>query len=73
MPNYQISRKAVQWEPSCCMRTDRRTDIKPTVAFRNLTNAPNSSLLSLDQNNLICANLHVSNMQREYPYYTELH
>jgi hypothetical protein len=55
------------------MRTDRRTDMKPIVAFRNLRNAPNNSLLSLDQNNLVCANLHVSNMQREYPYYTELH
>ena len=51
-----------------------RTDMKPVVAFRNLTNAPNNSLLSLDQNNLICANLHdVSNMERQYSYYTELH
>jgi len=51
-----------------------RTDMKPIVAFRNLTNKPNNSLLSLDRNNFICANLHVvSNMEREYPYYTELH
>jgi hypothetical protein len=70
MPNYQISRKSVQWEPSCCIRTD----MKPIVAFRNLTIAPNNSLLSLDQNNLICDNLHVvSNMERQYPYCTELH
>jgi len=23
---YQISRKSIQWEPSCSMRNDRRTD-----------------------------------------------
>jgi hypothetical protein len=34
---YQISWKSVQWEPSCSMRTDMA---KPTVAFRNFTNAP---------------------------------
>jgi hypothetical protein len=25
IPKYQISRKCVQWEPSCSMRTDRQT------------------------------------------------
>jgi hypothetical protein len=56
------------------LHVDRWTDMKPIVAFHNLTNAPNNSLLSLDQNNLLCANLHVfSNMVREYPNYTELH
>jgi len=25
IPKYQISRKSVQWEPSCSMRTDKRT------------------------------------------------
>jgi hypothetical protein len=25
-PQYQISRKFVQWEPLCYMRTDRRKD-----------------------------------------------
>jgi hypothetical protein len=36
----QVSRKFVQWEPCCCMRTDRRTDMTK-VAFRNFANAPN--------------------------------
>ena len=35
--NYQISRKFVQWEPSCCMRTDMK---KVIVPFRNVTRAP---------------------------------
>jgi hypothetical protein len=38
---YQISLKSLQWEPSCSMRTDGRTDMtKLTVAFRNFANAP---------------------------------
>ena len=37
---YQISWKSVQWEPSCSMRTDGRTDMtKLIVAFRNFANA----------------------------------
>jgi hypothetical protein len=42
---YQISRKSVQWESSCFMRIDGRTD-RPThmtkliVAFRNFAKAP---------------------------------
>jgi len=28
---YQISRKSVQLEPSCCMRTDGQTDIETEV------------------------------------------
>jgi len=40
MHKYKISRKPVQWEPSCSMRTYRQTDIhtdmaKLTVAFHN--------------------------------------
>ena len=44
-----MSLKSVQWEPSCSMRIDRRTDrqkdgqtetSKLTVAFRNFANAP---------------------------------
>ena len=36
----QISRKSVQWESSCFMRTDRRTGMsKLAVAFRNFANA----------------------------------
>ena len=37
---YQISRKSVQWEPSCCIRTDRQNMAKLIVAFRNFANAP---------------------------------
>ena len=37
---YQISWKSVQWEPSCSMRTDGRTDMmKLMVVFRNFGNA----------------------------------
>ena len=42
---YQISRKSAQWEPSCSMRADDRTDgqadmTKLIVAFRNFVNRP---------------------------------
>ena len=38
---YQISWKFVHGELSCCMRTDRRTDMtKLIVAFYNFANAP---------------------------------
>jgi hypothetical protein len=41
---HQISWKSVQWEPSCSMRTDGRTDMtKLTVAFRNFANAPKNN------------------------------
>ena len=41
---YKISCKSVQWEPSCCMRSDGQTDMtKLTVAFRNLANSFRSS------------------------------
>ena len=41
---YQTSWKPVQWEPSCSMRTDRRTDMaKLIVAFPNFANAPKNS------------------------------
>ena len=36
---YQISWKSVQWEPSCFMRKDGRTDMKLIVAFRNFANS----------------------------------
>jgi len=37
---YRISLKSVQWEPSCSVRTDGRTDItKLKVAFRKFANA----------------------------------
>jgi len=38
---YNISRKSVQWEPSCSIRTDGRTDMTQLiVAFRGFANAP---------------------------------
>jgi hypothetical protein len=36
---YQISRKSVQWEPSCSMRTETDTT-KLIVAFRNFAKQP---------------------------------
>jgi hypothetical protein len=49
---YLIWQKSVQWEPSCCMRTDSRTDgqtstTKLKVAFRNLANAPKKTINAL--------------------------
>jgi hypothetical protein len=40
---YQISCKALQWEPSCSIRT-RMTRL--TVAFRNFVKAPKKTLLN---------------------------
>ena len=45
MLKYQISRKSMQWVPSCSLRTDRRTegrtDITKLIAvFRTFANAP---------------------------------
>ena len=38
---YQILYKSVEWEPNCCMRTDRQTDMSTLiVTFRNFANAP---------------------------------
>jgi hypothetical protein len=43
---YQISRKSVQWEPSCSMRTDRQSDTTNLiVASRNFANAPSKHVL----------------------------
>ena len=42
---YKISRKSVQWEPSCFMRADGRTDMtKLIVAFLNFANAPKKDI-----------------------------
>jgi hypothetical protein len=39
--NIRFLSKSVQWEPSCCMRTDGQTDMtKLIVAFLNFANAP---------------------------------
>jgi hypothetical protein len=48
---YQIFWKSVQWEPSCSMRRNRRTDrqtytTKLIVAFRNFYNEPKTSTVT---------------------------
>ena len=41
---YQISRKFIQWKPSCSMRTEGRTGMtKLIVAFRNFAKAPKNA------------------------------
>jgi hypothetical protein len=42
---HQISRKSVQWEPSCSMRTDRQTNGRDDAKsfFQNFANAPKKS------------------------------
>jgi hypothetical protein len=49
---HQISRQSVQWESSCSMRTDEKTEMaKLIVAFRNFINAPkNRAHFSVPQN-----------------------
>jgi hypothetical protein len=49
---YQISRKSVQWEPSCSMRTDGQTNTqtnmaKLTATFRNVANAPKKGFVQI--------------------------
>jgi len=45
-PQYQISRKSVQWEQGCYMRMEGRTEdmTKVVVAFRNDENAPENGI-----------------------------
>jgi hypothetical protein len=43
---YQIPRESVQWETSCSLRTDGRTDMtKLLVALGNFVNAPKNLIL----------------------------
>jgi hypothetical protein len=69
---YQISWKSVQWEPSCFMRTDGRTDMMNLiVAFRNfrrrlITTVTSLPYLSLTANPL---DLHWSSSL----FYSRLH
>ena len=43
--DIKFSWKSVQWEPSCSMRTDGRTNMtKLTVAFRNIANPPTHNI-----------------------------
>jgi hypothetical protein len=52
MMKYKISWNSVQWEPSCSMRTDWRTDMtKLIVALRNFTNALKNGKLWLNKGN----------------------
>jgi hypothetical protein len=45
--NARILRKSAQWEPSCCMRTDIRTDRRDDAnsRFRNFADAPKNDVL----------------------------
>jgi hypothetical protein len=48
---YHISCKSIQCEPSCSMRTDRRTDRhekKLIIAFRSFAKAPNKTRLEME-------------------------
>ena len=47
IPKYPISKKSVQWEPSCSMRTDRHDEV--IVAFRNF------AVLRLDNPEKYCS------------------
>jgi hypothetical protein len=46
---YKISRKSVQWEPSCYVRTEERTGglDKSVVSFRNFANTPGNGTFSI--------------------------
>ena len=49
---YEIFIKnSVQWEPSCSMRADGRTDMtKLIIAFRNFENAPKTHTIEIHKN-----------------------
>ena len=49
-PECQISSKSAQWEPSCSVRTDGRTD---RVAFRNFANSPMIRILIICDDNCL--------------------
>ena len=46
---YQVLPKSGQWEPSCCMRTDRRAAdmTKVIVALRNFAKAPKKLIITV--------------------------
>jgi hypothetical protein len=51
MLKYQILWKSLQWEPSCFMWTDRRTDMtKQIVASWNFANAPTAACVTAVRN-----------------------
>ena len=44
LSHIKFLRKSVEWEPSCFMRTEGRTDMKKLiVTFQNLAKAPKST------------------------------
>ena len=52
---YQISWKSVQWESSCYIQTDGRTDRQDLiVAFRNFANASKNQYLNPDVPHKVC-------------------
>jgi hypothetical protein len=57
---YKVLRKSVQWEPSCSMRTDRRTDMaKLIVAFLNFVNAPKKCYRTVEHPRMVKRLLHI--------------
>jgi hypothetical protein len=58
---YKISWKSFQWEQSCSVRTDRRTDMtKLIVALRNFAKAPKNTCLCTNDFCRIVSSLSVS-------------
>jgi hypothetical protein len=68
---YQIWWKSVQWETSCSIRTDGRTDMTKLIfAFRNFAKAPKNfrSTIVLNQYSLCSNNLNIKRNQRRCHY-----
>jgi len=61
---YQISWKFIQWEPSCSMRTGRRTGMrKLIVAFRHFAKvAKNNQLLLYREIIAVCSQIHTKHI-----------
>ena len=45
--NTNFHENPFQWEPRCTTRTDRQTDVKLTVVFRNFANASDNATRSV--------------------------
>ena len=60
---YQISLKSVQWESSCFIRTDGRTDMRNIiVAFCNFGNAPKNHLMLYREIIAVCSEIHTEHI-----------
>ena len=61
---YRISWKSNQWERSCSLRTDRRTDMaKLVVSFRKLSRAPKKyrMICSVHRTLWVCVPMYICN------------